>query len=249
MGMTRMKARNTVIATVTGAAVTATLVMLASGQAVADTDPFPGVGAASRIWSLPSISGNDVTNAPSQESNPISCPAGSRIAMEQWSARPGYWEMYCQKSWEPAPSPTPSATGSRTASPSPSASNTTASDTSNAQGGTTSSGNRPTSSTRPAAIPLTPVVITDQGELDGVAETVDAELSVTINGNKWLITVVTNSPDTGFNITARKPGAKTLIWRLNSGATGATSFRTSRQLSGYMLTVKYQGVTLDIASA
>lgn len=245
--MARNGARKTVVTAVSGAVVLASVTVIAAGHAAADADPFPGVGSNSRIWALQSISGNDVTTAPSQESNPINCPTGSRIAMEQWAARPGYWEMYCVKWWEPAPTPTVSGSASPTASPSDSPSSTDGLDVDS--GASTTSGSRPVSSTRPVVVAAAPAAITDQGELDGEAETVDAELSVAANGAGWLVTVVTNSPETGFNITARKPGAKTITWRINSGETGATSFRTTRKLSGYMLRVRYQGETLDIASA
>ena len=216
------------------AALIAAGMLLPTTGALADSDPFPGVETSARIWALPFISGPDWRTSP--EGDPIGCPAGSRITREIWSGiavHPAdYWEMYCVKTWEPTarPSPTPSMSSSASGSATP---------------GTSASG----SAAGGAVVEPAAAVVTDQGDQEGVVETIDAEIKVAVVGDRWVITLTTNSPETSFSVTARKPGARMVSWTINSGTTGATSFRSSRKLTGYTFRVRYQGETLDVARA
>jgi hypothetical protein len=217
----------------------------ANAAVIGTPDPWPDVERSGRIRALPFVSGTDYRTSP-DGTDPIGCPLGSQITREVWAA--GNWEMYCIKTWpytrypeDPADvvTPTPSPTPSPTASPSASA-------TSSA-GASGSGGANVGETTRPAvSIPARPTV-TDQGDQEGMSEDTDAEITVASIGSRWLVTLITNSPDTDFSVTARKPGAKTISWKINSGASCATSFRTSRSLGGYVVRVRFQGETLDLA--
>lgn len=218
----------------------------ANAAVIGTPDPWPDVERSGRIRALPFVSGPDYRTSP-DGTDPIGCPLGSQITREVWAA--GNWEMYCIKTWpytrypeDPADvvTPTPSPTSSTTASPSPSASATSSA------GASGSGGANVGETTRPAvSIPARPTV-TDQGDQEGMSEDTDAEITVASIGSRWLVTLITNSPDTDFSVTARKPGAKTISWKINSGASGATSFRTSRSLGGYVVRVRFQGETLDL---
>ena len=89
---------------------------------------------------------------------------------------------------------------------------------------------------------------TDLGTLDPSADTIDGELAITRAGGLFRLRVDTNSPDTPFTVTARRPGAKVLKWSLDTKATGAVAFSTKRDLSGYTVRLRMEGQTLDVVT-
>ncbi|MFZ4486081.1 MAG: fibronectin type III domain-containing protein [Candidatus Nanopelagicales bacterium] len=89
---------------------------------------------------------------------------------------------------------------------------------------------------------------TDLGTLDPSVDTVDGELAITRSGGLFRLRVDTNSPDTPFTVTARRPGAKVLKWSLDTKGTGAVAFSTKRDLSGYTVRLRMEGQTLDVVT-
>ncbi|CAB4947796.1 MAG: hypothetical protein F2840_06755 [Actinobacteria bacterium] len=89
---------------------------------------------------------------------------------------------------------------------------------------------------------------TDLGTLDPSVDTIDGELAITRAGGLFRLRVDTNSPDTPFTVTARRPGAKVLKWSLDTKATGAVAFSTKRDLSGYTVRLRMEGQTLDVVT-
>ena len=94
----------------------------------------------------------------------------------------------------------------------------------------------------------TNAVPTELGDVDPSVDTVDGELVITRSGGLYRLRVDTNSPETPFTVTARKPGAKVLKWSLNTKATGAVAFSTKRDLSGYTVRLRMEGQTLDVVT-
>jgi hypothetical protein len=84
--------------------------------------------------------------------------------------------------------------------------------------------------------------------LDPSVDTIDGELAITRAGGLFRLRVDTNSPDTPFTVTARRPGAKVLKWSLDTKATGAVAFSTKRDLSGYTVRLRMEGQTLDVVT-
>lgn len=94
----------------------------------------------------------------------------------------------------------------------------------------------------------TNAVPTELGDVDPSVDTVDGELVITRSGGLYRLRVETNSPETPFTVTARKPGAKVLKWSLDTKATGAVAFSTRRDLSGYIVRLRMEGQTLDVVT-
>ena len=91
-------------------------------------------------------------------------------------------------------------------------------------------------------------VPTELGDVDPSVDTVDGELIITRSGGLYRLRVDTNSPQTPFTVTARRPGAKVLKWSLDTKATGAVAFSTRRDLSGYTIRLRMEGQTLDVVT-
>ena len=89
---------------------------------------------------------------------------------------------------------------------------------------------------------------TELGDVDPSVDTVDGELIITRSGGLYRLRVDTNSPQTPFTVTARRPGAKVLKWSLDTKATGAVAFSTRRDLSGYTIRLRMEGQTLDVVT-
>jgi len=101
-------------------------------------------------------------------------------------------------------------------------------------------------STSPSGAP--DAVPTELGDVDPSVDTVDGELVITRSGGTYRLRVETNSPETPFTVTARRPGAKVLKWSLDTKATGAVAFSTRRDLSGYTIRLRMEGQTLDVVT-
>lgn len=73
-------------------------------------------------------------------------------------------------------------------------------------------------------------------EDDGVEDDY-AELSVRIASERFDIRINSSFPNTEMMIRARKPGTRAIIWNITTSAEGARRILTSRNLSGYTLTL------------
>lgn len=73
-------------------------------------------------------------------------------------------------------------------------------------------------------------------EDDGVEDDF-AEVSVRITGDKYDLRVNSSYPDTDMVIRARKPGSRAIVWNFSTSTEGARRILTTRNLSGYTLTL------------
>jgi len=120
----------------------------------------------------------------------------------------------------PAPAPIPSATATPTPEPTPSATAT------------------------PRATNA-PNIIDD----DGTIEDLYASIAVGKNSNKYIIRIVSNLESDSINVKAYKKGSKTITFSLRTNSDGDVTLRTTRNLSGYTVSVYFDGERLDSAKA
>ena len=128
------------------------------------------------------------------------------------------------------PTPTPTPTRSQTPTPTPTATP------------------RATPSATPSATPTAtnaPDIIDDDGTIDDLY----ASIMVGKNSNNYLIRVVSNLESESINVKATKKGAKTITFNLRTNSDGDVILRTTRKLSGYTVSVYFDGEKLDSAKA
>jgi predicted deacylase len=72
-----------------------------------------------------------------------------------------------------------------------------------------------------------------------------ASLTVTKQSNKYLIKVDSNIADGTFSLVATKKGAKSISFKVGTDDAGSYALRTTRNLKGFLLVLKYNGELLD----
>ena len=120
-----------------------------------------------------------------------------------------------------------------TTTTSPAPSNTPDPTTSNSGGGTPSS---TANTSAPANRVSSVTTVQDAIEDDGVEDDF-AELTVRLTTDKFDLRVNSSYPDTSMVIRARKPGSRVIVWNIVTSADGARRILTSRNLSGYTLSL------------
>lgn len=88
------------------------------------------------------------------------------------------------------------------------------------------------SSTKVASVTTVQDAIEDDGVEDDFAE-----LSVRLTTDKFDLRVNSSYPETSMVIRARKPGSRVIVWNVVTSADGARRILTSRNLSGYTLSL------------
>lgn len=88
------------------------------------------------------------------------------------------------------------------------------------------------SSSRVASVTTVQDAIEDDGVEDDFAE-----LTVRLATDKFDLRVNSSYPETAMVIRARKPGARVIVWNIVTSADGARRILTSRNLSGYTLSL------------
>ena len=88
------------------------------------------------------------------------------------------------------------------------------------------------SSSRAASVTTVQDAIEDDGVEDDFAE-----LTVRLAIDKFDLRVNSSYPETSMVIRARKPGARVIVWNIVTSADGARRILTSRNLSGYTLSL------------
>ena len=88
------------------------------------------------------------------------------------------------------------------------------------------------SSSRVASVTTVQDAIEDDGVEDDFAE-----LSVRLTTDKFDLRVNSSYPDTSMVIRARKPGSRVIVWNIVTSSDGARRILTSRNLSGYTLSL------------
>jgi hypothetical protein len=102
----------------------------------------------------------------------------------------------------------------------------------------------PTASPKPT--PPTPPTIED----DGAEEDFYATLSVSKRSDgKYRIAILSNVVDDQLIITATKKGAKSIVYKVQTSEFGGISILTSRNLAGFILTLRFEGEKLASAKA
>jgi len=101
----------------------------------------------------------------------------------------------------------------------------------------------------PSVAAETPLVSgTSSSRIDSVTSVIDAieddgleddfaELSVRLSDGKFDLRVNSSYPDTDMVIRARKPGVRVIVWNFTTTSDGARRILTSRNLSGYTLSL------------
>jgi len=84
-------------------------------------------------------------------------------------------------------------------------------------------------------------VIDDEGQEIELA----ASLVVTKQTNKYLIKIDSNIAEGSFSLIATKKGSKSISFKVNTDDSGSYILRTSRNLKGFLLVLKYNGELLD----
>ena len=82
-------------------------------------------------------------------------------------------------------------------------------------------------------------------EDDGQEMDLSATLNVTKQGSKYLIKVDSNIAGGSFSLVATKKGSKSISFNVATDDAGAYVLRTSRNLKGFVLVLKYNGEPLD----
>jgi hypothetical protein len=137
----------------------------------------------------------------------------------------------------PTPSPTPAPTFSETSTVS---STPTPSETR-----TVSSTPTPTPTPTPKSNPNVTAV-----EDDGEEEDPSATLGVSKRSNgKYQLVISSNVSEERLIISATRKGFKSITYRVNTNDSGDASIITSRNLSGFTLTLRYNGDNLDKVKA
>ena len=85
------------------------------------------------------------------------------------------------------------------------------------------------------------VVTEDDGEEMELA----ASLTVTKQSNKYLIKVDSNIAGGTFSLVATKKGSKSISFKVATDDAGSYALRTTRNLKGFLLVLKYNGELLD----
>ena len=238
----------------------AVLLLLFSPKSAA-ANPWPGVPLGGRVPGYEWIRHYSATTNTWDLYPALACPAWSEPAFygqEVVVGGPdaGKTEIWgCASRWaaadDPDPTPTTSAANSPTPSPnasalaSPSSSPTTTPTLAQSPSASTPASGSASASAATALASDSPAPLTDQGDLEGSSEAVDAEISVDGTGRTWNVVLRSNAPNETFSITARKAGSRMYKWSVNSGETGATRFRVTANLSRYTIRVRFEGQTLD----
>jgi hypothetical protein len=97
------------------------------------------------------------------------------------------------------------------------------------------------SNTAPASGKKKTAVVEDEGQEMELA----ASLTVTKQSNKYLIKVDSNIADGTFSLVATKKGAKSISFKVGTDDAGSYALRTTRNLKGFLLVLKYNGELLD----
>ena len=84
-------------------------------------------------------------------------------------------------------------------------------------------------------------VMDDEGQEIELA----ASLVVTKQTNKYLIKIDSNIAEGSFSLIATKKGSKSISFKVNTDDSGSYILRTSRNLKGFLLVLKYNGELLD----
>ena len=135
----------------------------------------------------------------------------------------------------PTPIPTRSETSTATPTPTPTRSETS----------TATSTPTPTPTPTPKSTSNTTVV-----EDDGDEEDPSATLGVSKRSNgKYQLLISSNVADDRLVITATRKGYKSITYRVNTNDSGDASIITARNLSGFTLTLRYNGDYLDKVKA
>jgi hypothetical protein len=147
----------------------------------------------------------------------------------------------------PTPTPTTSATSVATSSPTPTptTSATSVATSSPTPTPTTSATSVATSSPTPTPTPTrtsTPTVV----ENDGAEESPSASIAVAKRASgKYLLEINSNISGERINIRATKKGQRTISYNASTDDSGDISILTSRNLLGYTLTLRYEGIIMD----
>jgi hypothetical protein len=80
---------------------------------------------------------------------------------------------------------------------------------------------------------------------DGQEMELSATLNVTKQGSKYLIKVDSNIAGGSFSLVATKKGSKSISFKVGTDYAGSYALRTTRNLKGYLLVLKYNGELLD----
>lgn len=123
------------------------------------------------------------------------------------------------------------ARNTTTTSPTTTSSTDTNADT-NSSSGSSSQLLQTRSSSRVASVTTVQDAIEDDGVEDDFAE-----LTVRLATDKFDLRVNSSYPETAMVIRARKPGARVIVWNIVTSADGARRILTSRNLSGYTLSL------------
>ncbi len=79
---------------------------------------------------------------------------------------------------------------------------------------------------------------------DGEEMELSATLSVAKQGNKYLIKVDSNIAGGSLSLVATKKGSKSISFKVGTDEVGSFVLRTTRNLKGYLLVLKYNGELL-----
>jgi len=80
---------------------------------------------------------------------------------------------------------------------------------------------------------------------DGQEMELSATLNVTKQGSKYLIKVDSNIAGGSFSLVATKKGSKSISFKVGTDDAGSYALRTTRNLKGYLLVLRYNGELLD----
>jgi len=86
---------------------------------------------------------------------------------------------------------------------------------------------------------------TEVTEDDGEEMELAASLTVTKQSNKYLIKVDSNIAGGTFSLVATKKGSKSISFKVATDDAGSYALRTTRNLKGFLLVLKYNGELLD----
>jgi hypothetical protein len=120
-----------------------------------------------------------------------------------------------------------------TTTTSPAPSNTPDPTTSNSGGGTPSS---TANTSAPANRVSSVTTVQDAIEDDGVEDDF-AEINVRLAADKFDLRINSSYPETEMIIRARKPGSRVIVWSITTNTDGSRRILTSRNLSGYTLSL------------
>jgi len=120
-----------------------------------------------------------------------------------------------------------------TTTTSPAPSNTPDPTTSNSGGGTPSS---TANTSAPANRVSSVTTVQDAIEDDGVEDDF-AEITVRLAADKFDLRINSSYPETEMIIRARKPGSRVIVWSITTNTDGSRRILTSRNLSGYTLSL------------